>query len=119
MSQLRELTDNLREFVRTVGAVALFLLRMLGQFPRLVLRPGLIVEQIYNAGGALVGHHHDLRPVHRHGHGPAVLRHLARFGSEDAIGVGAALGLLKELALWSPHCSSPAVRALRLRPKSA
>ena len=97
MSQLHELTDNLREFVRSVGAVALFLLRVLGQFPRLLLRPGLIVEQIYNAGalslviimtcGLFIGMVMGLQ----------FYDILARFGSEDAIGVGAALGLLKEL----------------------
>ena len=97
MSQLQELTDNLREFVRSVGAVVLFLLRMLGQFPRLVMRPSLVIEQIYNAGalslviimtcGMFIGMVMGLQ----------FYDILARFGSADAIGVGAALGLLKEL----------------------
>ncbi len=97
MSQVAELASNLREFVRMVGAVVLFLLRMLGQIPRLIARPRLVVEQIYNTGalslvivmicgmfiGMVIGlQFYDI---------------LARFGSEDAIGVGAALGLLKEL----------------------
>jgi phospholipid/cholesterol/gamma-HCH transport system permease protein len=97
MSQLQELTENLREFVRSVGAAVLFLLRVLGQFPRLAMRPRLIVEQIYNAGalslviimtcGMFIGMVMGLQ----------FYDILARFGSEEAIGVGAALGLLKEL----------------------
>ena len=50
MNFLRELWDNLREFVTTVGAVALFLGRVLAQLPRAVLRPSLIVEQVHNTG---------------------------------------------------------------------
>lgn len=97
MSQVAELASNLREFVRMVGAVVLFLLRMLGQIPRLIARPRLVVEQIYNTGalslvivmicGLFIGMVMGLQ----------FYDILARFGSEDAIGVGAALGLLKEL----------------------
>lgn len=97
MSQVAELASNLREFVRMVGAVVLFLLRMLGQIPRLIARPRLVVEQIYNTGalslvivmicGMFIGMVMGLQ----------FYDILARFGSEDAIGVGAALGLLKEL----------------------
>jgi phospholipid/cholesterol/gamma-HCH transport system permease protein len=97
MSQFAELADNLREFVRMVGAVVLFLLRMLGTVPRLLMRPRLIVEQIYNTGalslvivmicGLFIGMVMGLQ----------FYDILARFGSEDAIGIGAALGLLKEL----------------------
>jgi phospholipid/cholesterol/gamma-HCH transport system permease protein len=97
MSQFAELADNLREFVRMVGAVVLFLLRMLGTLPRLLMRPRLIIEQIYNTGalslvivmicGLFIGMVMGLQ----------FYDILARFGSEDAIGIGAALGLLKEL----------------------
>jgi phospholipid/cholesterol/gamma-HCH transport system permease protein len=97
MSQLRELTDNLREFVGAVGAAVLFLLRLLSQVPRAARRPRLIIEQLYNAGalslviimicGLFIGMVIGLQ-------GYDVLQ---RFGAEEAIGVGAALGLLKEL----------------------
>lgn len=97
MSQLRELAENLREFVGAVGAVALFLLRLLRQVPRAVSRPRLVIEQLYNAGalslviimicGLFIGMVIGLQ-------GYDVLQ---RFGAEEALGVGAALGLLKEL----------------------
>ena len=97
MSQLQELMESMREFARSIGAVVLFLVRMLGTIPRLLLRPRLIVEQIYNTGalslvivmicGMFIGMVMGLQ----------FYDILARFGSEEAIGVGAALGLLKEL----------------------
>ncbi len=97
MKLLRELIDNLRSFVVTVGAVALFFARVLGQVPRALLRPGFIVEQIYNAGalslviimtcGLFVGMVLGLQGYDL----------LQRFGSEDALGTGAALALIKEL----------------------
>ena len=46
---------------------------------------------------AVARDHHDLRLVRRHGAGPAGVRLLQRFGSEDSLGTGAALALLKEL----------------------
>jgi phospholipid/cholesterol/gamma-HCH transport system permease protein len=85
------------EGIRRFGAVAIFLVRMLIQCVPALGRPGLIVLQIYNAGarsliiimmsGFLVG---------------AVLALegytlLARFGSSEALGTAAALGLLREL----------------------
>ena len=83
--------------LRKLGAVALFLGRVLAQCGPALARPRLIVNQVYNAGGrslviimlsglfvgmvlALQGY--DL---------------LQRFGSEDALGTAAALALLKEL----------------------
>ena len=91
---LASVTRNLRK----LGAVALFLGRILAQCGPALARPRLIVNQIYNAGGrslviimlsglfvgmvlALQGY--DL---------------LQRFGSEDALGTAAALALLKELS---------------------
>ena len=97
MTLLRELLDSLRSFVATVGAVALFFVRVLGQIPRALLRPGLIVEQVYNAGalslviimtcGLFVGMVLGLQGYDL----------LQRFGSEDALGTGSALALIKEL----------------------
>jgi len=83
--------------LRRVGAVGVFFIRVLAQCLPALARPRLVVHQIYNSGarsliiimlcGLFVGmvlglQGHDL---------------LARFGSEDALGVAAALGLLKEL----------------------
>jgi phospholipid/cholesterol/gamma-HCH transport system permease protein len=97
MKLFRELIASLRDFVVTVGAVTLFFTRILGQIPRALLRPGLIVEQIYNAGalslviimtcGLFVGMVLGLQGYDL----------LQRFGSEDALGTGTALALIKEL----------------------
>jgi len=97
MSLVGELTDGLRGFVTAVGSVTVFLGRILGQTPRAFARPGLIIDQIYNAGalsliiimicGLFVGLVLALQSYQL----------LERFGSEDALGTGAALALLKEL----------------------
>ncbi|HEU4603148.1 MAG TPA: lipid asymmetry maintenance ABC transporter permease subunit MlaE [Steroidobacteraceae bacterium] len=97
MNFFRELAENVREFLRTVGSVALFFGRLLAQVPRAVLRPKFIIEQIYNAGalslviimtcGLFVGMVLGLQGYDL----------LQRFGSEDALGTGAALALIKEL----------------------
>jgi phospholipid/cholesterol/gamma-HCH transport system permease protein len=84
-------------FVRIVGAVGLFLLRLLAQCVPALGRFGLVVHQVYNAGarsliiimlsGLFVGMALGLQ-------GYSLLQ---RFGSEDALGVAAALGMIKEL----------------------
>jgi phospholipid/cholesterol/gamma-HCH transport system permease protein len=84
-------------FLRTVGQVMLFFGRLLVQCALAFARPRLIVHQIYNAGarsliiimlsGFFVGAVLALQ-------GFSLLQ---RFGSEEALGVAAALGLLKEL----------------------
>lgn len=80
-----------------VGAVALFLLRVLAATPAALVRPGPWIRQIYNTGarsliiimlcGLVVGMIMGL----------AFSDMLARFGSESALGVAAGLALLKEL----------------------
>jgi phospholipid/cholesterol/gamma-HCH transport system permease protein len=97
MTVLSELADSLRAFLATIGATTLFFGRLLGQIPRALMRPGLIIDQVHNAGalslviimtcglfvGAVLGlQGYDL---------------LQRFGSEDALGTAAALALIKEL----------------------
>jgi phospholipid/cholesterol/gamma-HCH transport system permease protein len=84
--------------VRRLGSVALFLLQLLWQSVPAMLRPRLIVHQIYNAGarsliiimlsGLFVGMVLGLQGYDL----------LSRFGSEEALGTAAALGLLRELA---------------------
>ena len=83
--------------IRRVGSVAVFLGQVLAQVPPAFAKPRLIVQQIYNAGarslviimlsGLFVGMVLGLQGFDL----------LQRFGSEDALGVAAALGLLKEL----------------------
>jgi len=80
-----------------IGSVTLFLLRLLGQCIPCLARPWLVVQQIYNAGarslviimlsGLFVGMVLGLQGYDL----------LQRFGSESAVGVVAALGLIKEL----------------------
>src|SRR5262245_58373492 len=97
MTVLSELADSLRAFLATIGATSLFFARAAAQIPRALARPGLIIDQIHNAGalslviimtcglfvGAVLGlQGYDL---------------LQRFGSEDALGTAAALALIKEL----------------------
>jgi phospholipid/cholesterol/gamma-HCH transport system permease protein len=83
--------------LRRIGSVGVFLGRILRRLGPACLRPRLIVHQIYNAGarsliiimlcGLFVGMVLGLQGFDL----------LQRFGSEDALGVAAALGLLKEL----------------------
>jgi len=86
------------EGVRQLGSVAIFLVRLLGECVPALRRPRLIVHQIYNAGarsliiimlsGLFVGMVLGLQGYEL----------LQRFGSVEALGTAAALGLLKELA---------------------
>jgi phospholipid/cholesterol/gamma-HCH transport system permease protein len=97
MNLLRELLVALGEFLARAGAMTRFFGRLVLLVPSGFLRPRLVVEQVYNAGalslviimtsGLFVGmvmglQGHDL---------------LQRIGSEDSLGTGAALTLLKEL----------------------
>ena len=85
------------EGVRRLGAVTIFLGQLLAQCLPALARPGLVVHQIYNTGarsliiimlsGLFVGMVLGLQGYDL----------LQRFGSEEALGSAAALGLLKEL----------------------
>ncbi|HYC10026.1 MAG TPA: lipid asymmetry maintenance ABC transporter permease subunit MlaE [Steroidobacteraceae bacterium] len=84
--------------VRRLGSVAIFFLQLLLQCVPALARPRLLVHQIYNAGarsliiimlsGLFVGMVLGLQGYDL----------LQRFGSEEALGTAAALGLLRELA---------------------
>jgi phospholipid/cholesterol/gamma-HCH transport system permease protein len=84
--------------LQRLGSVTIFLVRLLIQCVPALARPRLLVMQIYNAGarsliiimlsGLFVGMVLGLQ-------GYDLLR---RFGSEEALGIAAALGLLRELA---------------------
>ncbi|HQR24109.1 MAG TPA: lipid asymmetry maintenance ABC transporter permease subunit MlaE [Steroidobacteraceae bacterium] len=97
MSLVRELLSGMADFLARAGAMTRFFGRLLLIAPAGLLRPRLVAEQVYNAGalslaiimtsGLFVGmvmglQGHDL---------------LARIGSEESLGTGAALTLLKEL----------------------
>ena len=83
--------------LRVTGQLVLFLLSVLAQCVPALARPRLIVLQIYNAGarsliivmlsGLFVGMVLGLQGFDL----------LQRFGSEDALGIAAALSLIKEL----------------------
>ena len=84
--------------IRRLGSVAIFLVRLLIQCGPALGRPGLLIQQIYNTGarsliiimlaGLFVGMVLGLQGYDL----------LQRFGSEEALGIAAALGLLRELA---------------------
>ena len=83
--------------LQRAGGVTIFLFRVLQQCIPALARPGLIVRQVYNAGarsliiimlsGFFTGAVLALQGYNL----------LQRFGSEDALGTAAALGLLREL----------------------
>lgn len=83
--------------LRRIGRVGLFFVRVLSHIGPSLMQPRAIVHQVYNAGarsliiimlcGLFVGMVLGLQGYDL----------LQRFGSEDALGVAAALGLLKEL----------------------
>jgi phospholipid/cholesterol/gamma-HCH transport system permease protein len=84
--------------VRRLGAVTLFFVRLLVACVPALARPGLLILQIYNTGarsliiimmsGLFVGMVLGLQGYDL----------LQRFGSEEALGTAAALGLLRELS---------------------
>src|SRR6202035_559320 len=94
---VQELWESLAEALIGLGAVVRFLLRLVAASPRALLRLDLISQQVYNAGalslviimlsGLFVGMVLALQGFQL----------LQRFGSEDALGTAAAIGLVKEL----------------------
>jgi phospholipid/cholesterol/gamma-HCH transport system permease protein len=94
---LADLWLSLRGSLETLGTMMLFLGRMLIYTPAALLRFRLVVQQVYNAGalsliiimlcGLFIGMVLGLLGVDL----------LKRVGSEDALGAGAALSLVKEL----------------------
>jgi phospholipid/cholesterol/gamma-HCH transport system permease protein len=88
----------LLEGVRRLGSAAIFLIRLLVACVPALGRPRLLAHQVYNAGarsliiimlsGLFVGMVLGLQGYDL----------LQRFGSEESLGIAAALGLLRELA---------------------
>jgi phospholipid/cholesterol/gamma-HCH transport system permease protein len=94
---VRELWQSLRDALEALGGYAFFAGRLLAGVPRALLRPGLVIEQVHNAGalslviimlsGLFVGMVLGLQGYDL----------LERFGSEESLGTAVAFGLLKEL----------------------
>ena len=92
-----ELRASFEDALGALGRYALFAGRVAAETPRALLRFGLVVEQVHNAGalslviimtcGLFVGGVLGLQGYDL----------LQRFGSEDALGTAAALALIKEL----------------------
>ncbi len=97
MSVFKDLWESLSESLVNLGEIVHFLLRLIVNVPRSLLRFDLVVEQIYNAGalslviimlsGMFVGMVLGLQGFQL----------LQRFGSEEALGTATAIGLVKEL----------------------
>jgi phospholipid/cholesterol/gamma-HCH transport system permease protein len=102
---IRELLNSLTQSLVGLGAVVRFFLRLVIGSPSTLLRVDLIAAQVYNAGalslviimlsGLFVGMVLGLQGFQL----------LQRFGSEEALGTAATIGLVKELG--------PVVTALR------
>jgi len=96
-SRTYDLWISLRASFETLGSMTLFLGRMIAAIPAALMRFSLISQQIFNAGalslviimlcGLFIGMVLGLLGVDL----------LQRVGSEDALGAGAALSLVKEL----------------------
>src|SRR5271165_2909437 len=94
---LRELWQSLTDALESLGSVVQFLLRLIVNSPRALMRFDLISQQIFNCGalslviimlsGLFVGMVLGLQGYDL----------LQRFGSEEALGEAAAIGLVKEL----------------------
>ncbi|MEM8546796.1 MAG: lipid asymmetry maintenance ABC transporter permease subunit MlaE [Pseudomonadota bacterium] len=90
---MHAISDALRGF----GALQLFFMRLLAESPRVLMRPGLVAKQVFNAGaqslmlimicGFFVGAVIGLQSY----------SNLTRFGAEDQVGPFSALALMKEL----------------------
>ncbi|MEP6548898.1 MAG: lipid asymmetry maintenance ABC transporter permease subunit MlaE [Gammaproteobacteria bacterium] len=97
MKLINELWASLIESLVSLGSVVRFLLRLLVVAPRALLRVDLIAQQVFNSGalslviimlsGLFVGMVLGLQGFQL----------LQRFGSEEALGVAATIGLVKEL----------------------
>jgi phospholipid/cholesterol/gamma-HCH transport system permease protein len=97
LNVVKELWQSLIDALVGLGAVTRFLMRMIAAVPGALLRFDLIVQQVFNSGalslviimlaGLFVGMVLGLQ-------GFTLLQ---RFGSEESLGVAAAIGLVKEL----------------------
>ena len=97
MKIVAELWESLIESLVGLGSIVRFLVRLLVNSPRALFRMDLIAQQVYNSGalslviimlsGLFVGMVLGLQGFQM----------LQRFGSEEALGTAATIGLVKEL----------------------
>jgi phospholipid/cholesterol/gamma-HCH transport system permease protein len=97
LNVISELWDSMLDGLEGLGAYVRFLLRLVAGTPAALLRFDLIMQQIFNSGalslviimlsGLFVGMVLGLQGFQL----------LERFGSEESLGVAAAIGLVKEL----------------------
>ena len=97
MNLAAEILGNGRAFLGKAGSFTLFTLRMLRVTPRALMRPSLIVAQVFNTGalslviimlsGLFVGMVLALQGYDL----------LQRFGSTESLGTATGLAILKEL----------------------
>ena len=95
---IRELRSSLAGALAGLGYISLFLVRLIAVAPRALLRWDLIAKQVFNSGalslviimlsGLFVGMVLGLQGFEL----------LQRFGSEEALGTAAAIGLVRELS---------------------
>ena len=98
MNPIKELWRSLIEALVALGDITRFLILIIVRLPRVLMRFDLVVRQIFNSGalslviimlsGLFVGMVLGLQGFQL----------LQRFGSEEALGVAAAIGLVKELS---------------------
>jgi phospholipid/cholesterol/gamma-HCH transport system permease protein len=98
LNLIRDLWESLIDALVALGDVTVFLLGLIARTPRVLMRFDSVVRQIYNSGvlsvviimlsGLFVGMVLGLQGFQL----------LQRFGSEEALGVAAAIGLVKELS---------------------
>jgi len=97
MTLLNDLRKGFAEFLATFGAVSIFLLRILADTPRALLRPGLIFRQVHVVGanslvlimmaGLFVGMVLGLQFYNT----------MSKFGAEQSLGPVVVLALVREL----------------------
>ncbi len=98
MNLVKELCASLVDSLVSLGDISRFLFRLLVRIPRVLTRFDSVVRQVFNSGalslviimlsGLFVGMVLGLQGFQL----------LQRFGSEEALGVAAAIGLVKELS---------------------
>ncbi len=98
MNLVKELHASLVDSLVSLGDISRFLFRLLVRIPRVLARFDSVVRQVFNSGalslviimlsGLFVGMVLGLQGFQL----------LQRFGSEEALGVAAAIGLVKELS---------------------
>ncbi|HLU62539.1 MAG TPA: lipid asymmetry maintenance ABC transporter permease subunit MlaE [Gammaproteobacteria bacterium] len=97
MRLVRELRDNSVEFLTSFGSAVIFFLRLLAYTPRALLRPRLVLRQVYVVGaeslvlimmaGLFVGMVLGLQ----------FYTTMAKFGAEQSLGAVVVLALVREL----------------------